>query len=182
MPEIDVVAEIRRHVEIEQPVAVVVEPDRSVAVHPAPETGGLGHVLEMRAVDILEERQIAVAIDEEILAAVVVDVAPDGAHRNTLARTVEVGHAGARGDVLEGAVAPVVVERVGIAEAAVREVEVGLSVAVEVGDGYASAESGDVRLDAGDARVEAGAVMDEVDSRLGGLVSERESGMRRIRA
>ena len=96
VPEIDVAAEVRGDVEIEQAIAIVVEPDRAVAVHPAAQAGLLGDVLEVLAVDVPEQRQIAVAVDEQVLAAVVVDVAPDGAHRHAFAGPIQVGDARAR--------------------------------------------------------------------------------------
>ena len=52
VPEVDVVAEVGRDVQIEQTIAIVVEPDRAVAVHPAVEAGRFGHLLEVRAVDV----------------------------------------------------------------------------------------------------------------------------------
>src|SRR4029078_2475034 len=87
MPEVDVVAEVGRHVEIEPAVAIVIDPDCAVAVDPAVQTGGFGHVLEMVAVDVFEEREIAVAIDEHVLASVVVEVTPYAAPRNAFATT-----------------------------------------------------------------------------------------------
>ena len=179
VPQIDV-AEVGGDVEIEQAVAVVVEPDRAVAVHPATEAGALGDVLEAAAVDVAEQREVAVAIDQHVLAAVVVDVAPDGAHRDAFARAIEVGEPGRGGDVLEGAVAAVAVERVGLAEPAVREVEVRPAVAVEVGDRDGGAERRDVGLDARDLRVERRALVDEADAGLGGGVAQDEARTRSV--
>ena len=96
VPQIDVAAEICGDVEIEQAIAIVVEPDRAVAVHPATQTGGLRDVLEALAIDVLEQREVAVAVDEQVLAAVVVEVAPDAAHRDAFAGAIQIGEAGAR--------------------------------------------------------------------------------------
>ena len=181
VPEIDVVAEVRGDVEIEQAVAIVVEPDGAVAVHPAAQARRLGDVLKVVAVDVLEQREIAVAIDEQVLAPVVVEVAPDGAHRDAFAGAIEVGESRARGDVLERAVVPVAVEGVRLAEPAVGEVEIGPAVAVEVGDGHRCAECGDVRLDVGDLRVERRPVMHEVNAGRGGFVVQCKPGPRRVR-
>jgi hypothetical protein len=79
-------AEVGRHVKIEQAVAIVVDPDCAVAVDPAVQTAAFGHVLEVVAVDVFEEREIAVAIDEHVLASVVVEVTPYAAHRDAVAR------------------------------------------------------------------------------------------------
>ena len=40
VPQIDVAPEVRGDVQVEQPVAIVVEPDRAVAVDPAAQAGG----------------------------------------------------------------------------------------------------------------------------------------------
>ena len=181
MPQVDVVAEIGRDIEVEQAVAIVVEPDRAVAVHPAPETRRFGDVLEVPAVEVLEERKVAIAIDENVLAAVVVEVAPHAAHRDALARTVQIRQAGARRHLLERAVTAVAIQHVRLAEAAVREVEVRPTVGVEIGNGHGRTKRGDVRLDIGDLRVEARSAMDEVDVRRARLVAEyktRVSGAR----
>src|SRR5438445_13193182 len=53
MPQIDIASEVRRDVEVEQTVAIVIEPDRAVAIHPSMQPGFFGHVLEMMAVQIL---------------------------------------------------------------------------------------------------------------------------------
>ena len=180
VPEIDVVAEVRGDIEVELSVAIVVEPDRTVAVHPAVQAGALGDVLEVLAVDIAEEREVAVAIDENVLAAVVVDVTPDGAHRDAFAGRIEVSQTCGGGDVLEGAVAFVAIEGVRLAETAVGEVEIGPVVAVEVGNGNGSAERGDVRLDAGDLRIERRAAMLKVDAGLGSDVAQREARARGV--
>src|SRR5678816_1758577 len=50
VPQINVTSEIRGDVQVEQAVAVVVEPDCTIAVHPAMQSGGLGDVLESLAV------------------------------------------------------------------------------------------------------------------------------------
>src|SRR5690242_18218731 len=177
MPEVDVAAEIRGDVQIEQTVAVVVEPDRAVAVHPAMQAGRLGHVLEMRAVDVPVQREIPVAIDEEILTTVVVEVAPDAAHRHAVARPIQVSDARGGADVLERAVTLVPVQRVRRTESAVREVEIRPAIAIEVADRHGGAERGDMRLDVRDLRVEGGPAVNERDPRGLGLVPKDESGM-----
>ncbi len=54
----------------------------------------------------------AVLVEEEILVAVVVVVAPDGAHRDAGAGAVDVGDAQLAGDVLERAVALIAIEAI----------------------------------------------------------------------
>ena len=180
MPQIDVASEIGGDVEIEQAVAIVVDPDRAVAVHPPVQARGLGDVLKVVAIDVLEEREISVAIDEQVLAAVVVEVAPDAAHRDAFAGPIEIGESRACGDVLEGAVAAIAVERVRRAEAAVREVQIGPAVAIEVRDGDRRAQRGDVRLDVRDLRVECRPMMNERDAGGRGPVMQHEAGLRGV--
>src|SRR5204863_280936 len=140
IPEIDVGAEVAGDVEIEQPVPVVVEPHRPIAVHPLAQSRGGGHVLEMQVAEVLEQLEVSPLVDEQVLEPVVVVVAPHGTHRHALAWAVQVGDARAPRDVDERAVAPVEIERVGESEPAVREVEVGPAVVVDVADGHGRLE------------------------------------------
>src|SRR5205814_4100813 len=89
VPQVDVASKVRGDIEVEQTVAIVVEPDRAVAVYAAAEARLLGYILETSApwagsIHVLEQREIAVAIHQHVLAAVVVEVAPNRAHRNAL--------------------------------------------------------------------------------------------------
>src|SRR5437588_6597487 len=108
----------------------------------------------MVAVDVLEQRQITVAVDQHILPAVVVVVAPHGSHGYALARPIEARQAGARGHLLEGSVATVMVQRVRLSKAAVGEIEVRPTVAVEVHDGNRRPQRRDVWLDVSDLAIE----------------------------
>src|SRR6185436_16999970 len=72
VPQIDVASKVRRHVEVEQSVAIVVEPDGAVAVHPAMKARADGDIDEMRAIHILVQCEVAVPINQNILSAVVV--------------------------------------------------------------------------------------------------------------
>src|ERR1044072_7061448 len=74
-------------------------------------------------------------------------------------------HAGVRGDVLERAVVLIDEERVVRAEARAGEVQVGPAVVVDVAQGNAGAERGDVGGDAIELGVERRGVVDEVDAR-----------------
>ena len=134
VPQVDVASEVRGHVKIEQAVAIIVEPDGAVAVHPAVQACRLGDVLEMVTVEILVEREVSVAIDEHVFAAVVVEIAPDSAHRDAFARLIEIGQASTGGDILEGAITLVSIKRVGRAEVAVGEIEIGPAVAIKIRD------------------------------------------------
>ena len=182
VPEIDVVAEIPGDVEIEEAVAIVVEPDCAVAVHPPAQPGLLGYILEMFAVNVSEQREITVAIDEQVLAAIVVEVAPHPAHRHSFAGSIQIGDPRRCGNVLEGSVAAIAVQRIGLAEPAIGEVEIRPAVAIEVGYGNRCADCRDVGLDTGDFRVEGRTMVDEVDAGRSGRVAEDEARVGRIGA
>src|SRR5205823_1997380 len=102
-------------------------------------------------------------IDENILSAIVVEVAPHTSHRDAFARLVEIGESGSRADIFERAVTIVTIESVGLAELAVGEVEIGSSVTIEIGDGYRGAQRRHVRLNVGNLRIEGRPVVNEVD-------------------
>ena len=174
VPEIDVGAEVAGDVEIEQPVPVVVEPHRPIAVHPLAQSRGGGHVLEMQVAEVLEQLEVSPLVDEQVLEPVVVVVAPHGTHRHALAWAVQVGDARAPRDVDERAVAPVEIERVGESEPAVREVEVGPPVIVDVADGHRCPERRHERGDVVDPGIERGRVMHEIDSHIARYVAERK--------
>jgi hypothetical protein len=72
------------------------------------------------------------------------------------------------------------VERVRRPEAAVREIQIRPSVAVEISHRYRRAQSGNVRLDVGDLRVERRPVVDEVNAGRRGFVMQRKTGTGRI--
>ncbi len=180
MPEVDVVPEIRRDVEIEQTIAIVIEPDSAIAVHPAAEAGLCGDVLEVLAVDVSEQRQIAVAINEHVFAAVVIEVTPHGAHRHALSRPIEIREPRAFRDLLEGAIPAISVQRVGLTEATVGEIQIGLSVGIEVRDGHRCPQPRNVWLYAGDLWIERRPVVHEMNSGGGRLVTQHESRVRRI--
>jgi hypothetical protein len=139
-----------------------------------------GHVLEAPPIHIAKERQIAVPVHEEIISSVIVHVAPDAAHRDAFAGTIQVGDARCRSDLLECAVASVAVQRVRLAEPAVREVQVAPSVAVEINDRDAGAQRNDVRLDVRETRIQLRRAMHEADAGARGLVTELKRGPRGV--
>src|ERR1700737_2565677 len=134
----------------------------------------------MVAVDVSEQRQIAVPVHEYVFAAIVVEVAPYGSHRHSFARTVEIRESCTRRDFLERAVPFVVIESVGLAETAVGEVEIWLSVAIEIGDGDRCSQCRDVWLYVRDLRIERRPVVHEVNAGRRGLVTQQESRMRGV--
>ncbi len=133
VPQVHILAKVRRDVQIQQPVAVVVEPNGAVAVHPASEPRGSRHILEASATQVSKEGQVSITVNENILVAVVIHVTPHGTHRHSLSRTIDVGQSRARRHILESAIASIPIERVIRAEAAVGEIEVRPAVGVEIG-------------------------------------------------
>ena len=161
--------------QIELAVAIVVEPDRGIRVDPGRQTGLVGDARESLAVIVVEQLRPAPLDQEEIFIAVVVVVAPHGAHRDAGARLVHVGDAQLLRDVGEGAVVVVAVEMVQAADAAVGDIDVGPAVAVEVDDGDRCAHRGDFRHDAVEFVIEDGSLVHEVDARLVGDFLEAET-------
>jgi len=181
VPQINVAPEVRRDIQIEQAVAIVIDPDRAVAVHPTAQASFFGDVLEVVAVNVSEQRQITVAINQHVLAPVIVEVTPHCAHRHALTRLVEIGETRTGRDLFERAVAAIVIKSVGLAEATVGEVKIGLSVAIEVGDGHRCSQSRYVRLDASDLWIEGRPMVNEMNASRRGLVTQHESRVRSVR-
>src|SRR6266513_1620071 len=182
VPEVDVGAEIARHVQVEQPVPIVVDPHGPVGVHPLAQPGARGDVLEMEVAQVLEELEIAPLVDQQVLEPVVVVVAPHGAHRHAFSRPVHVGDAGGGGDVLERAGAAIHEQRIGKSEPAVREIKIWPSVVVHVGHRDGRTQGSDERRDVVELRIQGRPVMHEVDAHLGGDVGQVELGNRGIAA
>ena len=80
MPEVDVFGVVAADEEVELAVAVVVEPDGGVGVHPLRQPGLLGHAREALAAVVVEQFRPAPLVEEQVFVAVVVVVAPDRAH------------------------------------------------------------------------------------------------------
>src|SRR5439155_1510567 len=128
---------------------------------------------------VLEELEIAPLVDQQILESVVVVVAPDGAHRDALARSVQIADAGRPRDVHECAVAAIHIQRVGVAEPAVRQVQIGPAVIVHIGDRDGRPQRPDERGDVVELRVEGWAVVHEGDAHLRCHVREMKAGVGR---
>ena len=93
LPQVDVVGPVAGEEQIELAVAVVVEPDGGVGVDPRRQAGRLGDAREALAAVVVEQLGLAPLVDEQILVAVVVVVAPDRPHGDAGAGLVEVGDA-----------------------------------------------------------------------------------------
>src|SRR6266566_2171294 len=174
VPEIDVGAEVPCHVQIEQTVPIVVDPHGRVAVHPLPQSRLRGDVFEVEVAQVLEELEVAPLVDQQVLEPVIVVVAPYRTHRHAFPWPIHVRDAGGRGDVDERAVAAIQVQRVGVSEPAVREIEIGPSVVVHVGDRDRCAQRAHQRSDVVELWVEGGSVMHEPDAHLRRDVGEME--------
>jgi len=89
-PQIDVVAKIRGDVQVQETIAIVIDPDCAIAIDPAAQSRCFGDILEVVPIEVPEQRQVSVAIHQHVLAAIVVEVAPDTSHRDALARAIEI--------------------------------------------------------------------------------------------
>jgi hypothetical protein len=122
-----------------------------------------------------------VLVEKEILEAVVVDVAPERAHRHTGAGAIHVGDAQRGRDVLERAVAAVAIEAIEATLSTVRDVEIRPAIAIEISDRHRRAHRRDLRHDVREARVEGRALMHEVDAdALGGLLQPKPVTVRTV--
>src|ERR671915_41883 len=70
-----------------------------VRCHRSTSTGCASDVFEAASIKVLEEGQVAIAIYQHVLATIVVDVAPHGAHGHALTGPVEVGEPRQCGDI-----------------------------------------------------------------------------------
>src|SRR6266568_5008416 len=174
VPEVDVGAEVPCHVQIEQTVPIVVDPHGRVAVHPLPQSRLRGDVFEVEVAQVLEELEVAPLVDQQVLEPVIVVVAPYRTHRHAFPWPIHVRDAGGRGDVDERAVAAIQVQRVGVSEPAVREIEIGPAVVVHVGDRDRCAQRAHQRSDVVELWVEGRSVMHEPDAHLRRDVGEVE--------
>ncbi len=165
MPEVEPVGPVAGEEEVEQAVAVEVEPGRAPGVHPGGQAGRVGHSREFLAAVVVKQFGLAPFVQEKIRESVVVVVAPDDPHRDARAGLVQVGHAHRRGDVDELPVVVVAIEAVVRPLAAVGDVEVGPAVAVEVGHGDRGPHRGDLRHDVGELRVQLRRLVREIDAR-----------------
>ena len=194
MPQVEVVAPVAGDEQVELAVAVVVEPQGAVGVHPVGQAAlFLRHGREMLAAVVVVQDRPAPFVNQHVLIAVVVVVAPDGAHADAGPFLIEVGEADFLGHVLERAVMLVVIEGALAALAAVDDEQIGPAVAVEIDHRNRRPHRGDDGQDVLELGVELRRpLMDEIDAaRLGDLfqveavVAERGvpvEGRRRVRA
>src|SRR5271156_1464399 len=80
MPQVNVFGVVASDKEVEQSVAIVVKPHGSIRVNPLRQPGLLAHTRESVAVVIVIELRPAPFDEKEVFVAVVIVVAPDGAH------------------------------------------------------------------------------------------------------
>ena len=128
-------------------VAVVIHPDRAVDVGPFGQSGDFRDAGKLLAAVVVEQLAPAPLIDKQILIPVVVVIAPYRAHTCAGSGLVQVGHAHLRGHIRKCAVVVVVVQVIGLALAAIGDVQVVPAVAVEVHNRHGRAHRGDLRHD-----------------------------------
>src|SRR5258708_31477128 len=115
-------------------VVIEVQPDGAVGVDPIRQARAVGDARETLARVVVEKFRAAPLEDEEVLVAVVIEIAPDSARANARARLVQVGDAHLLGNVLESAVPLVAVQAVAAAPPPVYHVKIPPAVPVEIYD------------------------------------------------
>ena len=101
MPEIDVLVVVAADEEIQFAVAIVIQPDGGVGIDPRGQSGLLGDAGEVLAAVVVIKLRLAPLVQEQVLVAVVVVVAPDRAHGDARAGQVDIGQAHLRGHIVE---------------------------------------------------------------------------------
>src|SRR5688500_6170872 len=137
--EIDVFGVVATEKKIQTPVAIVIEPESGVCVDPRRQFCLIGYAREALAGIVVEELGPAPLVNKKIFVTVVVVVAPNSTHRNAGAGLIHVGDPHLRRHILERSIFQVAVERVLTSLAAVGDVDVRPTVAIEIGDRYARA-------------------------------------------
>jgi hypothetical protein len=132
LPEIDTIRPVAGEEQIQASVAVVIQPGCSVGIHPLRKADARGN--EPASTVVVKQLGLAVAIEKEILPPVIVVVAPDRAHRDAGLAAVHICEANRRRDVFERAITLVAIQPVEASLAAIGDVEVLPSIAIEVSD------------------------------------------------
>ena len=114
---------------------------------------------------VVKELGDAPAIEEQIVEAVVVVVAPDSAHRHAGLRAVEIRHAQPLRHIFECAVPTVPEQPVPGALLAVGDVEIGQAVPVDIDDRDRCAHRGHLRHDVRQLGVKRRRVVHELEPR-----------------
>ncbi len=177
MPQVEVVAPVAGDEQVEFAVAVVVEPEGAVGVHPVGQAAFLlRDRREVFAGVVVVQDGPAPFIHQHVFIAVVVVVAPDGAHADAGSLPIEVREADFSGHVLECAVVLVAVKRAPAALGAADDENVRPAVAVEIDHRHRRPHRGDHRQDVLELGVELRRpVVDEIDAALLGDLFQVEA-------
>ena len=93
MPEVDIFVVVATDEEIEQAVAVIVEPERGVGIDPGGKAGLFGDARKTLASVIVKKFGTSPFDEQQVFVTVVVVIAPDSAGGNASAGLVDVGDA-----------------------------------------------------------------------------------------
>src|SRR5581483_5489820 len=110
MPQVDIFGIIAADEEVEQTIAIIVEPNSGVGVDPRRQSGLLAYSGKPVAVIVVKQLRTTPFDEEQIFVAIVVVVTPYRAHRNAGAGLVHVGEAHLFGNIFECAIMHVSVE------------------------------------------------------------------------
>jgi hypothetical protein len=166
MPQIEVVREVAADEQIELAVAVVIDPGRAVDVdNAARHPGGRGDVRKALALIVVEQHgRTAPLVNQDVVVAVVVEIAPHRPHRHAGAVPVDIRQSKLGRDILELATSEVMVQVILSADRAVADVDVRQTVVVVVANRNRRAHRRNLRHDRRKLRIEHGGVMDKVDA------------------
>ena len=134
MPQIDILGPVAGEKQIEPSVGVVVPPDGGVGIDPRRQARALGYAHEGLATLVAKELGASIFVEEQILEAVVVEVAPERAHRHPGTRAIDIRESHRGCDIRERPVAFVTVETIERTLAAVGDVDVLPAIAIEITD------------------------------------------------
>src|SRR4030095_11717401 len=112
MPEVHIFGVITTYKEINQPVVVVVKPNGGVCIYPRRQVGLRSHISAVSATLCVEQCRATPFVDKEIVIAIVVIIAPDGAHRHPSSDLIDIRDPNINSHIFEGAVTQVSIKTV----------------------------------------------------------------------
>src|SRR6185437_13317515 len=132
MPEIDVLAVIAAHEEVELAIAVIIKPQRSVGIDPFGKTCLRRLIGKTVSLDIVKEHGLAPFDEEQIGVAIIVVITPDRTHGYAGADLIHVSNSELRSDIGESSVVIISVQGVLTAFAAIGHVKIKPAIAIVV--------------------------------------------------
>ena len=164
VPQIKLLVEVPGDQEVQNPIAVVVEPVRPIGVDPALEPRASCHIQECAVAEVAKQLALAPLVDQHVIPTVVVKVAPHRAHRATGACPVQVGQSRTCGDLAKAPIPQIAVQGIRLIRRAGDAVEVQHAIGIVVANRHRSTGGRDLRSDYIDLGVNARWAVLKVDS------------------